>query len=222
MIRHRAQQRQARQNAVACGEHAHQRRGQLHVRWRHQQADSRPAAQFEVGRKRRADFRYGRVVDRDLRDTARRATAGTPCSTASRPSSTTSPTRKIARSGRSPRARPGAPAAASETATAGRSSTQFSAPKFEIAPSKDLPIRPSSSALQTVAVIPARPRHAHHGGGGVRGIHMDAARREMRGILAGAAADIENPVARMEEPVDCAPHQIPLGAADRGVVHSAS
>ena len=43
---------------------------------------------------------------------------------------------------------PGRTSAASERATAGRSSTQFSAPKFEIAPSNDPPIRPSSSALQ--------------------------------------------------------------------------
>ena len=50
MIRQRAQQRQARQKAVARGEHAHQRRRQFDVGRRHQQADSGPALQFEVGR----------------------------------------------------------------------------------------------------------------------------------------------------------------------------
>jgi hypothetical protein len=46
---------------------------------------------------------------------------------------------------------------------------------------------------------------------------MDAACREMRGIFARAATDIENSLASMEKRVDLVPHQIALGAADRGV-----
>ena len=84
MIRQRAQQRQARQKAVARGEHAHQRRRQFDVDGGTQQADAGPALQFEVGREGGAKFRDGRVVDRDSRQTATaascRASAGRPCS----------------------------------------------------------------------------------------------------------------------------------------------
>ena len=43
-----------------------------------------------------------------------------------------------------------------------------------------------------------------------------ATSREMGGVLAGAAPDVENAVAWLEKRVDLAPYQIALRAANRG------
>ncbi len=179
VIRQRAQQRQARQNAVACGQNAHQRRRQFDVRRRHEQADSGPTVQFEVGSESSANFRGRRVVDCDLLVARAAPAAESLARIAGAQRSTEFPRRRIARRGRWPRGRRGAPMRPAKRATAGRSSTQFSAPKFEIAPSNVRPIRPSSSALHTRGGNTPLARHLHHGGGGVGGIHRDAARREM-------------------------------------------